>query len=93
VGPELAAHRRTSRAELYRVLNEQDQPTSWGLRLFNGKEEQQLTVFLPNPFLSSDDRILKEPDWSRLYLWDHLRKTYLQLEPEEKDRSATRFCA
>lgn len=92
VEPELATHRRTSRAELYRVLNEQGQPISWGLRLFNGKEEQQLTVFLPNPFLSSDGRILKEPDWSHLCLWDHLRKTYLQLKSEEKDRSATQFC-
>ncbi len=92
VEPELAAHRRTSRAEFYRVVNEQGQPTSWGLRLLNGKQEQQLTVFLPNPFLSSDGHILKEPDWSRLYLWDYLRKSYLQLDPEEKDRSATRFC-
>lgn len=44
---ELARHRRTARAELYRRLREDGCPSSWGLRLFNGKDEQQMTVFLP----------------------------------------------
>ena len=89
--PELAKHRRTARAELYRCLDGACAAMSWGLRLFNGKDEQQLTVFLPNPFLSDDDRIEKEPDWSRLALWDYLRREYLDLDPDPRDRAAAAF--
>ncbi len=90
---ELARHRRTARAELYRQLDVDGNPVSWGLRLFNGKNEQQITVLLPNPFLSEEnDKVLKSPDWSRLALWDHLRARWLgQTEPDPFDRSAPRF--
>ena len=91
VAPELARHRRTSRAELYRRLGPDGNPVSWGLRLFNGKDEQQLTVFLPNPFLDDDDHNLSPPDWTRLALWDELRLRFLHLPPHAKDRQATRF--
>ncbi len=91
VDTALAAHRRTARAELYRGLDDRGAPTSWGLRLFNGKDEQQLTVFLPNPFLTGDDEIIPTPDWSRLALWDHLRRAYLGLDPDQKDRTAKGF--
>ena len=65
---------------------------SWGLRLFNGKEEQQITVLLPNPFLDNDDKILKTPDWSRLDLWDRLRARWLGLaEPDPLDRASKGF--
>ncbi len=47
--------------------------------------------FLPNPFYSSAMQRLDAPDWSRLALWDELRRQYLGLEPDPKDRSATRF--
>ena len=87
----LADHRRTARAELYRVLDRHDAPTSWGLRLMNGAGEQQMTVFLPNPFLTDDDQILKDPDWSRLALWDHLRQAHLGLGPDPRDRAANGF--
>lgn len=89
--PALAAHRRTARAELYRGLDDDGAPTNWGLRLFNGHDEQQLTVFLPNPFLTDEGKILETPDWSRLALWDHLRKTCLGLGPDPRDRAAKGF--
>ena len=88
----LARHRRTARAEFFRTLSPEDgAPTSWGFRMFNGAGEQQLTIFLPNPFLSDDMQVLKDPDWSRLCLWDLLRANYLGLDPELKDRAAKRF--
>ena len=89
----LARHRRTARAELYRRLNRAGAPVSWGLRLFNGEGEQQMTVLLPNPFLSPDgERIVATPDWSRLALWDRLRGRWLGLDaPDPFDRSATGF--
>jgi hypothetical protein len=89
----LARHRRTARAELYRRLDRSGAPVSWGLRLFNGQGEQQATVLLPNPFLSRDtEKVLKAPDWSRLALWDRLRKRWLDLsEPDPIDRSGRGF--
>ena len=93
VSPELAHHRRTARAELYRRLKRDGTPVSWGVRLFNGKDEQQITVLLPNPYLDREtDKILRKPDWSRLYLWDQLRARWLgQAEPDPLDRSGSGF--
>lgn len=90
VSPELALHRRTSRAEMYRIVNG-GAPSSWGLRLFNGAGEQQITVMLPNPFLSEESGLLKEPDWTRLAVWDGLRSRYLGLQTDPRDRSAKAF--
>lgn len=86
--PELRAIRKTARAELVRRLNPDGTPSSWRLRLFNGRDENQLTVFLPNPFITDEMKIAREPDWSRLALWDHLRAKYLGLGPDPKDRTA-----
>ena len=41
--PDVAKHRRTGRAELYRRLNPDLQPTSWGFRMF-----------IPNPPMDPD---------------------------------------
>ncbi len=93
VSPELAHHRRTARAELYRRLKRTGTPVSWGVRLFNGKNEQQITVLLPNPFLHPEtSKVLRKPDWSRLELWDRLRARWLGFdEPDPFDRSGTGF--
>lgn len=90
--PALARHRRTARAELYRQLQQETGvPNSWGLRLLNGEGEQQLTVFLPNPFLDIDLKPLKQPDFGRLALWDHLRDRWLGLPPDPADRTGKGF--
>jgi len=93
VSAELAHHRRTARAELYRRISRDGTPVSWGLRLFNGKGEQQITVLLPNPFLDRDtDKVRKVPDWSALDLWDRLRAKWLGLnEPDPLDRAGRGF--
>ncbi|MGO9133714.1 MAG: hypothetical protein ACLP8A_06650 [Methylovirgula sp.] len=93
VAQGLAHHRRTARAELYRRLCQAGTPVSWGLRLFNGKGEQQITILLPNPFLDRDtDKVLKTPDWSQLALWDRLRACWLGLDtPDPFDRSGKGF--
>jgi hypothetical protein len=89
----LARHRRTARAELYRRLDRGGAPISWGMRLFNGEGEQQVTILLPNPFLSPDgEQVLKTPEWSRLALWDRLRARWCgQSEPDPLDRAGRRF--
>lgn len=93
IAPGLAHHRRTSRAELFRRVCQAGTPVSWGLRLFNGKGEQQITILLPNPLLHPDtDKVLEAPDWSRLELWDHLRARWLGLDaPDSFDRSGKGF--
>jgi len=85
----VAAIRPCQRAELYRLLSD-GAPVSWGLRLFNGAEEQLMTVLLPNPFLDENDRPC-EPNWDRLELWDHLRSKFLDLAPDPVDRTGHRF--
>lgn len=91
ISPALAQHRKTTRAELFRRLDEAGAAQSWGLRLFNGKDEQQMTIFLPSPFLSMDQKILRQPKWENLSLWDHIRKTYLGLDPDTVDRKSQGF--
>ncbi|HXH08454.1 MAG TPA: hypothetical protein VNP04_01580 [Alphaproteobacteria bacterium] len=89
----LAQHRRCARAEFFRRLDRAGAPTSWGLRLWNGHGEQQATIVFPNPFLSADGtKVLRNPDWSRLTLWDEMRRRYLGVSgPDPVDRSATGF--
>ena len=87
----LRAHRRTARAEFFRLLNAEAAPVSWGLRLFNGAGEQQITIFFPNPFLDDDDRLIAPPDWSRLAVWEDLSLRYLGRGPDPKDRSGKGF--
>lgn len=91
VSSELARHRRTARAELYRRINDDGAPDSWALRLWNGADEQQITVLFPNPFLSDEHQPLATPDWSRLAAWDHVRASYLGLPPDPFDRTGRRF--
>jgi hypothetical protein len=89
----LARHRRTARAELYRQLGDAGAPMSWGVRLFNGAGEQQMTILLPNPFLDSETgKPLREPVWSHLALWDGLRAHWFGLaDPDPLDRQGRRF--
>ena len=90
--PALARHRRCARAELYRGLNPKTgAPNIWGFRMFNGEGEQQMTVFLPSPFIGDDGKLLKPPRWERLAAWDDLRKRVLGLDPDPFDRTGTGF--
>jgi hypothetical protein len=84
--PQLADHRRVKRAALFRTWGRSCLPASWGLRLWNGHDEQMITVFLPNPYLDAQGHRLREPDWSRLHLWDVIRREFLGLEPDPQDR-------
>lgn len=84
--PELAYHRRVKRAVLFRTVGRSCVPASWGLRLWNGHHEQMITVFFPNPFLDADHRRVSRPDWSRLALWDSIRREFLGLPEDPRDR-------
>lgn len=50
-------------------------PKSWGLRLWNPKGEELLSIYFPNPYLTAEGK-LGPPDWSKLKLWETLRSRY-----------------
>lgn len=86
-GPELGRIRRCSSAEMYRRVGVDGAPTSWGVRMFNGRGEQMMTLILPNPFLTNDQQIRDEPLFDQLELWDRLRERFLGLGPDPLDRT------
>ncbi|MFQ5749605.1 MAG: hypothetical protein ACE5H3_09135 [Planctomycetota bacterium] len=77
---QLARWRQVSRAAFFRYLNREGAPTAWGIRLWNGKGEQMISFFLPNPY-HGEDGGFGPPDWSKLALWNRLRETHLGLPP------------
>jgi hypothetical protein len=83
--PDIAAWRRASRAALYRSINREQAPVSWGLRLWNGRGEQMLTLFFPNPYYDAHMR-RQRPDWRKLELWNDLRARFLGLPPDAHGR-------
>jgi hypothetical protein len=71
---ELARVRRVARAAFFRTDGGTCVPTSWGLRLWNGRGEQMITVFFPSPFYdAATDTRRREPEWSRTALWEDFR--------------------
>ncbi|MGA9526265.1 MAG: hypothetical protein WBV82_32695 [Myxococcaceae bacterium] len=84
--PELARHRRVKRAALFRTVGPSCVPASWGLRLWNGHHEQMITVFFPNPHLNDEEKRTRHPDWSRLRLWNEVRREFLGLAEDPRDR-------
>lgn len=72
----LAAVRRVARAAFFRTDGGTCAPGTWGLRLWNGRGEQMITVLFPNPFFDEADRRLAEPRWERTALWEDLRRRY-----------------
>lgn len=50
-----------------------------------------MTIMLPNPFLTREQQLLDEPDFSRLTAWDELRREFLGLSPDSLDRAGKGF--
>ena len=75
--PELARARRVARTAFYRTDGGTCVPTSWGLRLWNGRGEQMISIFFPSPFYdAATDTRRREPDWSRTALWEDFRRRW-----------------
>ena len=72
----LAQMRRASKAGFFRSLGKVCAGGSWGFRMWNGADEQMLTVFFPNPHLNERFKPQK-PDWTKLKLWNEMRMKYL----------------
>lgn len=74
--PDLARVRRVARAAFFRTEGGSCVPGAWGLRLWNGRGEQMITVYFPNPWLDDDLERVREPRWALTALWDDLRTRY-----------------
>ncbi len=75
--PQLSKVRQCARASFFRDLAPGiGSPRSWGVRLWNGNGEQMVSIFLPNPYLNAQLKRQK-PDWSKLALWNDLRRRYI----------------
>jgi hypothetical protein len=76
---ERARIRRVARAVLYREAGDACVPMTWGLRLWNGRGEQMVTVLFPNPYLDERERVVA-PRWEKTALWDAIRQRYAGTE-------------
>jgi hypothetical protein len=73
---ELAAIRRVGRAAFFRTRGGGHTPMTWGLRLWNGRGEQMITVLFPSPYYDDKFEPLPDPDWTKIRLWEALRDRY-----------------
>lgn len=72
----LARARRVARAAFFRTLGGACSPETYGLRLWNGLGEQMMTALFPNPFYDDASSRLREPDPTRVELWQEFRRRY-----------------
>ena len=73
---EQAVLRRVARAAFFRTDGGSCVPGAWGLRLWNGRGEQMITVFFPNPWLDDDQGRVRAPRWEKTALWEVLKARY-----------------
>jgi len=74
--PELARARRVARCAFFTTEGGSCAPTTWGLRLWNGRAEQMITILFPSPHFDDEWRRLREPRWEKTELWRALRRRY-----------------
>ncbi len=76
--PALAKIRQPSKAGFFhmKTTGHSGLGGSWGFKMWNGAKDQMVTIFFPNPWLTDQFKIRKEPDMSRLELWNTLKEKY-----------------
>lgn len=84
---DLKRRRRPSLAQIFRRLDKEGAPISWGFEMKNGSAEPMISIFFASPFLSAGDKLHSEPQWARLAMWRDISKRYLGREPEAFDES------
>lgn len=93
VSDALRAHRRPSKARIFRGFGADGKPVTWGFEMTNGKDEPMISIFFPNPFINEDDSLAETPQWSRLETWRTISKTWLRREAEALDSDGKGFRA
>ena len=74
--PDLARIRRVARCAFFTTEGGSCAPTTWGLRLWNGRGEQMITILFPSPHYDEKWERLEEPRWERTELWRALRRRF-----------------
>ena len=74
--PELGRIRRVARCAFFTTEGGSCAPTTWGLRLWNGRGEQMITILFPSPHFDEKWERLAEPRWEKTELWRALRRRY-----------------
>jgi hypothetical protein len=87
----LKARRRPSRAEIFRRLDKDGAPLSWGFEMYNGAGEPMISIYFASPFILAGDKLTDEPMWERLTMWRDISKRYLGREPEPFDQTGKGF--
>jgi hypothetical protein len=82
---KLKAHRKPSKAQIFRRLDKDGAPISWGFEMENGAGEPMISIFFASPFVSAGDKLTSDPLWDRLAMWRDIAKRYLGREPESFD--------
>lgn len=89
--PEQAKERMPRKVELVRGMDKEGHPVTWSLQVENGRGESTLAIYFPNPFITDEDTLADEPDWSRLALWHHVLQTYAGDRPDGRDTLSKGF--
>jgi (2Fe-2S) ferredoxin len=76
--PELKQQRLINQGALYRRINPEGEPRSWGIQFWNGAGEKVMTIFLPNPYIE-DENLLPDgkANFTKLDFYHQLRETYV----------------
>ncbi|MEM8975524.1 MAG: hypothetical protein AAGD43_25960 [Pseudomonadota bacterium] len=88
---ELRAHRKPSKAQIFRGYGRDGKPVTWGFEMWNGKEEPMISIFFSNPFIEDDDTLSDEPVWERLSMWREISGKWLGRPPEDIDSEGIGF--
>jgi hypothetical protein len=88
---ELKARRKPSKAQIFRRLDKDGAPISWGFEMVNGSGEPMISIFFASPFLSAGDKMDRVPVWSRLEMWRDISQRYLGRPPEAFDETGKGF--
>jgi hypothetical protein len=85
------ARRMPSQARIFRQLDREGAPVSWGFEMKNGAAEPMLTIFFASPFVTRATILEKHPKWERLAMWRDISQRYLRRSPEAFDESGAGY--
>jgi hypothetical protein len=84
---DLKARRRASKAQIFRRIDKDGAPLSWGFEMWNGAGEPMISIFFASPFLLAGDKLTDTPQWERLRMWRDIAQRYLGRPPEAWDET------
>lgn len=88
---EFNRKRMPSKATLFRQLDEDGYPASWGFDMKNGDGEPMITIFFATPFVTKAEVLEAKPKWERLAMWRDIAARFLNRPPEAFDEGGRGF--